>query len=370
MSASSTRTEPPAVASPDAPVPLDPEEAWAAVLARDPSYDGRFFFAVATTGVYCRPGCAARRPRRENVRFFATAAEAQAAGFRACKRCRPNEDRPSAARASVERARAYLEEHLDENVTLERLARAACMSAFHLQRTFKRHIGLTPRQYVEARRAERLKARLRAGDTVSRATFEAGYGSASRVYEQAAAHLGMTPGAYRKGGPGMRIRFTTAATTLGCILVAATERGLCSVTLGDDVASLEEDLRREYPRADIQPGGDQLRAWVEAIVAYVEGSARDLSIPLDVQATRFQLRVWRALQEIPYGSTRSYRDVAEAIGQPTAARAVARACATNRVALVIPCHRVVHADGDPRGYRWGSERKRRLLEMEAAAAEA
>ncbi|HET9985721.1 MAG TPA: bifunctional DNA-binding transcriptional regulator/O6-methylguanine-DNA methyltransferase Ada [Longimicrobiales bacterium] len=351
-------------------MPVDAEEAWAAVLTRDPSYDGRFFFAVATTGVYCRPGCASRRPRRENVRFFATAAQAAAAGFRACKRCRPSEDRPSAAQTSIERARAYLEDHLDENVTLERLARVAYMSAYHLQRTFKRHLGLTPRQYVEARRAERLKARLRAGDTVSRATFEAGYGSASRVYEQVDAHLGMTPGAYREGGRGMKIRFATAVTPLGRILVAATQRGLCAVTLGDDAASLEAGLRREYPRASIEPAGEELRAWVEAIVSYVEGTARDLAIPLDVRATRFQWRVWRALQEIPYGSTRSYREVAEAIGQPTAARAVARACATNRVALVIPCHRVVRGDGDTRGYRWGEARKRHLLEMESASAEA
>lgn len=348
---------------------LDPEEAWTAVLARDPRRADGLLYAVTTTGVYCRPGCASRTPRRENVRFFATPAEAEAAGFRACRRCRPDRDRPSAARAGVERAREYLEAHLDETVTLERLARAVHVSAYHLQRTFKRYLGLTPREYVEARRAERLKERLREGDTVSRATFEAGYGSASRVYEQAGPRLGMTPGAYRGGGRGERIRFATAETPLGRVLVAATARGVCAVALGDDEAALEDGLRREYPRARIEPAADGLREWVEAIASSLDGAAEPLPVPLDVRATAFQQRVWKALREIPYGSTRSYREVAEAIGQPAAARAVARACASNPAALVIPCHRVVRGDGAPGGYRWGAERKRRLLEREAGAGE-
>ncbi len=285
-------------------------------------------------------------PRRENVRYFETPAEAEAAGFRACKRCRPAEERQSAAEISVERARTYLDEHLDENVTLERLSRVAYMSAYHLQRTFKRRIGLTPRQYVDARRAERLKLRLREGDTVSRATFEAGYGSASRVYEQVGAHLGMTPGAYREGGRGATISYATAETPLGRLLVAATERGLCAVTLGDDDASLEAALREEYPRASLEPAGPEVTAWVAAVVSYVEGASRDLAITLNVEGTRFQWQVWRALQQIPYGTTSSYGQVAEAIGRSRAARAVARACATNRVALVIPCHRAVRSDGE------------------------
>ncbi len=341
------------------------DEAWTAVLDRNQDYADSFLYAVLSTGIYCRPGCASRPPRRENVRFFATPAEAEAAGFRACKRCRPDRGGPSATQRSIEAARQYLDAHLDETVTLERLARVAHMSAHHLQRTFKRQVGLSPRRYVEVMRAERLKERLREGDTVSRATFEVGYSSTSRVYEQVDSHLGMTPGTYRRGGQGMSIRFATAATPLGRVLVAATERGVCAVTLGDDDATLEAELRREYPRATIEPAGDQLRGRVEEIVAYLEGEKTSLRMPLDLPATDFQRRVWQALQEIPYGTTYSYSMVAEAIGKPTAARAVARACASNQVALVIPCHRVVRGDGELSGYRWGPERKRFLLELEA-----
>ncbi len=344
---------------------IDDDEAWAAVRSRDAAYAYRFIYAVASTGIYCRPGCASRLPRRENVRFFAGPAEAEAAGFRPCKRCRPDRDGLTATRRAIELAREYLDAHLDETVTLERLARVAHMSPHHLQRTFKRFVGLSPHRYVEARRLERLKQRLREGDTVARATYEAGYGSTSRLYEQADLYLGMTPGAYRRGGEGMRIRFTTAATPLGRLLVAATERGLCAVTLGDDDDALVDDLRREYPRATIEPAGAGLRDWVDQILAYLEGERTSLPLPLDLPATDFQRRVWQALREIPYGHTRSYGELAEAIGRPTATRAVARACASNRVALVIPCHRVVRGDGDPSGYRWGPERKRRLLELEA-----
>jgi AraC family transcriptional regulator of adaptative response/methylated-DNA-[protein]-cysteine methyltransferase len=348
---------------------VDSEEAWTAVLARNADYNGRFLFAVVTTGVYCRPGCASRTPRRENVRFFTVPSEAEAAGFRACKRCRPNEDRSSAAQRSVEKARQYLDAHLDETVALESLAQVAHMSAYHLQRTFKRQVGLTPRKYVETRRANRFKERLREGGTVTRAIFEAGYSSTSRAYEQVDSHLGMTPTAYRKGGQGMRIRFVTASTPLGRVLVAATDRGVCGVTLGDDDATVDAELRREYPRATIEPAAGELREWVEEIVSYLEGTTRGLPMPLDMQATSFQWRVWQALREIPFGETRSYREVAKAIGQPTAARAVARACASNRVALVIPCHRVIRGDGELSGYRWGPERKRLLLEQEAGAEE-
>lgn len=343
---------------------IDPAEAWAAVLARDPAYADRFIYAVASTGIYCRPGCASRLPRREHVRFFAAPAEAEAAGFRPCKRCRPDRGGRTAMLRTIEAARQYLDAHLDESITLDRLARVVQLSPHHLQRTFKHHVGLSPRRYVEARRLERLKERLREGDTVSRATVEAGFGSTSRLYEQTDAHLGMTPGAYRRGGAGMEISYATAATPLGRLLVAATGRGVCAVTLGDNDAALEAALRREYPRATIEPAGEGLREWVEAIVAYLEGARPRLPLPLDLPATDFQRRVWQALQEIPYGATRSYRELAEAIGAPTAARAVARACASNRVALLIPCHRVVRGDGDLSGYRWGRERKRKLLELE------
>jgi AraC family transcriptional regulator of adaptative response/methylated-DNA-[protein]-cysteine methyltransferase len=256
---------------------------------------------------------------------------------------------------------------MDETVTLDRLAEAVHVSPFHLQRTFRRYVGLTPRQYVEVKRAERLREQLRDGETVSRAGFAAGYSSSSRVYEQADAHLGMTPGTYQAGGKGMDIRYATTSTPLGRVLVAATERGVCAVSLGEDGGRLVSGLRDEYPAARIEAGGPTQKSWLDFVVAFVEGRVRRLAIPLELQATTFQWRVWRVLQDIPYGATRSYGDVAEALGQPGAARAVARACATNPAALVIPCHRVVPKHGGPGGYRWGTECKKRLLAMESAA---
>ncbi|RMH20881.1 MAG: bifunctional DNA-binding transcriptional regulator/O6-methylguanine-DNA methyltransferase Ada [Acidobacteria bacterium] len=343
---------------------IDKEEAWAAVAGRDASRDGAFVYAVVTTGVFCRPGCASRRPKRANVRFFAGAEEAAAAGFRPCKRCRPHDDGPSAALRAVERARRYLDAHLDETVTLERLAAIAHLSPFHLQRTFKRRFGVSPRAYVEARRAARLRTRLRAGEGVLEAGFAAGYGSASQLYEQADARLGMTPATYRRGGEGMLIRFATAATPLGRVLVAATSRGICAVSLGDDDDALESSLRREYPRADVRRDDGELTALVAAILAHLEGTGEP-SLPLDVRATAFQERVWQALRRIPYGERRTYGEIAAALGRPRAARAVARAVASNPTALLVPCHRVVRADGKAGGYRWGEERKRRLLRREA-----
>lgn len=342
----------------------DESAAWAAVQARDAAYDGRLVYAVASTGVYCRPSCPSRRPRRDRVAFYATPDEAEGAGYRECRRCRPRNAGPGAAERCVERARAYLDAHLDETVTLERLGRAAAMSPTHLQRTFKRVVGMSPREYVAARRAERLKARLREGDTVSRATFEAGYGSGSRVYEQAAPRLGMTPATYRRGGRGEQIRFTVAPSPLGRLLVAATERGVCAVTLGDTDEGLEEALRREYPDARVERAEEGLDEWVASVLRHLEGEEPALSLPLDVRATAFQWRVWKALREIPRGATRSYGEVAASLGMPSGARAVARACASNRVALVIPCHRVVREDGGMGGYRWGIERKEELLRRE------
>lgn len=344
-----------------------PEEAWVAVRDRDERYVGRFLYGVMTTGIYCRPGCASRTPKRENVRFFSSAEGAESAGLRPCRRCRPDgAGQPGAAR-SVALAREYLEAHLEETVTLERLSRVAHMSPHHLQRTFKRLTGLSPREYVRAGRMRRMKARLRAGDTVSRAAYEAGHGSTSRVYEHAEAHLGMTPGRYRQGGEGEQIAFAIEHTSAGWLLVASTERGLCSVALGDDAGELEAGLRSEFDRAEIAPARDELRGWVAAILRYLEGQGMLPSGPLDVRATAFRLRVWSALQQIPFGSTVSYSQLAEAIGAPGAARAVAAACADNPVALVIPCHRVVRGDGSVSGYRWGPDRKRQLLEMERSA---
>ncbi|MDB4948984.1 MAG: bifunctional transcriptional activator/DNA repair enzyme protein Ada [Gemmatimonadetes bacterium] len=349
---------------------VDAETAWTAVLARDGEQDGRFVYAVATTGVYCRPTCPSRRPRRENVAFYAAPADAERAGFRACRRCRPDRDDASATERALERARQALDAALDAPPTLEELGRMVGVSAFHLQRTFKRRFGASPRQYVEAARAERLKAGLRRGDTVSRATYEAGFGSGSRVYERADALLGMTPAAYRRGGAGQQIRYTVAPSPLGAILVAATERGVCAVTLGDDAAALEAGLRAEYPAAEMRREDAELSAWAAAVSAFAAGRSRALEVPLDLRATAFQLLVWKALREIPFGVTRSYGEVAAAIGQPSAARAVARACAGNRVALAIPCHRVVPASGEVGGYRWGTDRKRRLLAQEHTAPDA
>lgn len=347
---------------------IDETSAWDAVLGRDTRRDGQFVYAVASTGVYCRPSCPSRRPRRDNVRFFTQPDEAERAGFRACRRCHPRDSAAPEARL-VERACAWLDAHLDEPVTLEDLGRAVGVSPWHLQRTFKRLTGLSPKEMVRARRMERLKERLQQGDDVAAATYEAGFGSGSRVYERSDARLGMTPATYRRGGAGMRIRFATADSPLGLLLVGVTERGVCAVALGDSEEALAADLRREYPRAEIEranthednPGEDELGQRIAAVLGYLEGTSPHLSLPVDVQATAFQERVWKALQEIPSGETRTYGEIAAALGQPQAARAVAQACATNPVALVIPCHRVVRGDGESGGYRWGAERKSRIL---------
>lgn len=344
------------------PVP-EPDIAWQAVSERDVRYNGQFVYAVASTGIYCRPSCPSRRPRRDQVAFFSGPAAAEAAGYRACRRCHPRDGATAATRA-VERARAFLEEHLDEPVTLARLADAVGMSPFHLQRSFKRALGLTPREYAAGRRADRLRATLREEPSVSRAVYAAGYGSSSRVYERAGDRLGMTPATYRRGGRGARVAFATAASPLGRLLVAGTERGVCFVALGADDAEVEAALRRELPEAEITRGGAAVDEWLAAVVAHVEGERSPLDLPLDVRATAFQLRVWRALRTIPPGQTRSYSEVARALGLPTGARAVARACASNPVAVIIPCHRVVGSDGALTGYAWGVERKRKLLERE------
>lgn len=342
---------------------IDETSAWDAVMGRDSRRDGQFVYAVATTGVYCRPSCPSRRPRRERVRFFAAPDEAERAGFRACRRCHPRDGAAPEARL-VERACAYLENHLDEPVTLEALGQALGVSPWHLQRTFKRVTGVSPKEMVRARRMERLKERLQQGDDVAGATYEAGFGSGSRVYERSDARLGMTPATYRRGGAGMSIRYATATTPLGRLLVAVTERGVCAVALGDTDEELATGLRHEYPRAVIEraePGEAGLAERIAAILEFLAGSAPHLALPLDVRATAFQERVWKALQEIPVGETRTYGEIAAHLGHPQAARAVARACATNPVALAIPCHRVVRGDGASGGYRWGAERKSRIL---------
>jgi AraC family transcriptional regulator of adaptative response/methylated-DNA-[protein]-cysteine methyltransferase len=339
---------------------------WAAVLGRNTAADGRFVYAVASTRIYCRPSCPSRRPNRRHVRFFSTPEAAEADGYRACRRCRPRETETDAVRR-VREAQRYLDRHLDETVTLERLGAAVGLSPYHLQRTFKRLTGVTPRSYAGARRMERMKSRLKVGDSVSRATYDAGFSSPSRAYDQSRTRLGMTPGAYRQGGSGISIRFTIVDTALGAVLVAATGRGVCAVTLGDDARALEACLRAEFPAARIDPADDELRGWAGAVVRRLAGDEAE-RVPLDVRGTAFQWRVWEALQRIPHGTTRTYAQIARDLGQPSAARAVARACATNQVALVIPCHRVVREDGALGGYRWGLERKRALLDAERRRA--
>ncbi|HVZ78597.1 MAG TPA: bifunctional DNA-binding transcriptional regulator/O6-methylguanine-DNA methyltransferase Ada [Gemmatimonadaceae bacterium] len=350
-------------AAQDAP-PLSDAAAWRAVLARDARYDDRFVFAVSSTGIFCRPSCPARRPRREHVRFLADARAAERAGYRACKRCRPASAGPSRADQAVQAACAWLESHVDVRVTLAELARRVGMSPHHLQRTFVRAVGVSPREYQDALRRRHFTQRLRAGDTVSKATFDAGYGSSSRVYGRRAVRTSITPAQVRRGAPGAHITFTITACSLGRLLVAGTDVGVCAVALGDSDQALERSLRADFPRAEISRAGRTHDAWVAAVVALVDGRASHGNLPLDVRGTAFQWKVWKALQRIPRGRTLSYGELAAQLGQPTAARAVARACATNPVALVIPCHRVVRGSGALGGYRWGVERKARLLEAE------
>jgi AraC family transcriptional regulator of adaptative response/methylated-DNA-[protein]-cysteine methyltransferase len=350
-------------AEPTTPV-LDRDEAWRAVERRDPSFDGRFVYAVRSTRIYCRPSCPSRRPLRERVTFYAAVEAAEADGYRACKRCQPREELASAAAVAVERARQIIEQHPDQVVTLGNLAAKVGMSPFHLQRTFKRLLGVSPREYQDALRVTRFKSRLRAGDTVSRATYEAGFGSSSRVYERSDNALGMTPAAYRRGGVGMRITYTIVDSPFGKLLVGATDRGVCAVALGDSEEALTRALRTDFPRAEIERGDEMHRDWVEEIVGHVGGGNLGLSVPLDVQGTAFQQQVWALLRKIPPGRTRSYSEIASELGNPRATRAVAQACASNPIAVVIPCHRIVRNDGALGGYKWGVGRKQTLLDRE------
>jgi AraC family transcriptional regulator of adaptative response/methylated-DNA-[protein]-cysteine methyltransferase len=345
------------------------EPRWNAVMARDPGHDGEFVFAVSTTGVYCRPSCAARRPRRENVRFFLTPELAEQAGYRACLRCRPRSVSGNASADGVKAICRFIEQHLDEPLTLARLGKEFQQSPFHLQRRFKAVLGITPREYADSCRLRSLKRSLQSGDSVTRAMYDAGYGSSSRLYEKTASQLGMTPDKYRRGAIAAAIRYACADSPLGRMLIAATERGICSIQFARSDGELIEGLKREFPFAvrKVDEGG--LRSWASALLKHMRGRDLDSSLPLDIRATAFQRRVWTYLQSIPFGATRSYSQVAKGIGRPTAVRAVARACATNPVAVAIPCHRVVREDGSMGGYRWGIERKKALLEMEQSVVE-
>jgi len=337
---------------------------WEAVVARDAGRDGEFVFAVSTTGVYCRPSCPARRPRRENVRFFSRPEHAEHAGYRACLRCRPKSFSGNTQSDGVKAICRFIEQHLDEPLTLARLGKEFRQSPFHFQRRFKAALGITPREYADSCRLRLLKRNLQAGDSVTRAMYDAGYGSSSRLYERTASQLGMTPDKYRRGAIAAAIRYTCADSPLGRMLIAATDRGICAIQFARSDGELLEGLKREFPFAGRKADDGGLQSWVGALLQHMHGKELDSSLPLDIRATAFQRRVWAYLQSIPFGATRSYGQVAKAIGRPRAARAVARACATNRIAVAIPCHRVVREDGSMGGYRWGMERKKALLEME------
>ncbi|MCL4370296.1 MAG: bifunctional DNA-binding transcriptional regulator/O6-methylguanine-DNA methyltransferase Ada [Chloroflexi bacterium] len=347
---------------------MDEEICWQAVLARDAGWDDRFVYGVQSTWIYCRPSCPSKRPHRDRVLFFPRPDAAEQAGFRPCLRCRPQDPGPGRELELVGEICRRIQGRPEEPSSLAALAAAAGIGPHHLQRTFKRVTGISPRQYAEACRLGLLKERLRDGQGVADALYEAGYGSSSRLYERAPLRLGMTPAVYRRGGRGVRIGYTIVDCPLGRLLMAATERGVCAISLGDSDDALEAELRREYPEAEIHRDDAGLTGWTGMLLGYMSGPGRQLDLPLEVRATAFQWRVWEELRAIPCGSTRSYGEIARSIGRPTAARAVARACAGNRLALVIPCHRAIRGDGDPGGYRWGMDRKQRLLARERAAA--
>jgi AraC family transcriptional regulator of adaptative response/methylated-DNA-[protein]-cysteine methyltransferase len=353
---------------------LDETFCWEAIQKRDRSQDGLWYVGVVTTGVYCRPSCASRHALRRNVRFYATSQEAERAGLRPCLRCRPLEAASGTAGADrMWELCRYIDSHSDERVDLEALATYAGLSRFHLQRTFKAVVGVTPKQYADARRVAKLKSGLKRAKDVAEAVYDAGFGSSSRVYERADTRLGMTPNQYRRGGEGVEITYAVEETALGLMMIGATDRGICFLQFGDSQAELVAALRKEYPKAQVEAMaaamgelGTPFRAWMETLRNHLAGQPASAAheIPLDIRATAFQMRVWNYLQTIPQGQVQSYREVASGIGRPSAVRAVARACASNTVAIVIPCHRVIRGTGELGGYRWGLARKRALIDLE------
>jgi len=346
------------------------DQLWQAVVSRDAHFDGKFVFAVSSTKVYCRPSCPSRRPSRERVSFFKLPEAAEQAGYRACLRCKPRTlNVPDPQSALVQRVCRLLDDAGEgEALKLAELAARVGVSSFYLQRTFKRVMGISPRQYVTARRFGNFKQLVREGESVTNALYDSGFNSSSRVYEQAAEELGMTPATYGRGGRGVKIDYTVVASPLGRLLVAVTERGVCAVRMGDTDTELEKDLRAEFPSAIIARDDSSLQETVTKVLRHLTHNEPHLDLPLDIRATAFQRQVWEKLRAIPYGETVSYADVAKALGKPGAVRAVGRACATNPVALVIPCHRVVREDKSLGGYRWGLDRKQKLLDLERAEA--
>ncbi len=340
---------------------------WQAVAGCNPEADGSFVYGVRTTGVFCRPSCASRRPKRENVQFYLNVKEAIEAGYRACKRCRPADE--SDRHSELVRRACEILENSEQAPDLKTLAADLGVSPYHFHRVFRKKLGVTPLEYLESLRTQRLQASLPQSASVAEAIYASGYGSGSRVYADASQRLGMTPGKYRRGGEGELIRYGIVPSRLGLLLVAGTARGVCTIAFADEDEELEDLLKERFPKATLEPVDTQLDAWIRKTVAYVDRPQASLEIPIDVRGTAFQQRVWKALRDIPFGETASYTDIAEQIGQPTGARAVAGACAANRIALAIPCHRVVRSDGSVSGYRWGVERKRVLLEAERAASD-
>jgi len=347
---------------------LTEDSRWQAVLARDGASDGKFVFAVSSTGVYCRPSCPSKRPRRENVTFFRRPQEAESAGFRECLRCRPKALAGNPRQQIVKAICRYIEQHLDEPLTLTKLGEAFRQSPFHLQRTFKAVLGITPKEYADSCRMRGFRQNLKAGHSVTRAMHDAGYSSTSRLYSRTASELGMEPSKYRRGAIAAPIRYTCADSPLGRVLIAATDKGVCSIQFASSDEELEQGLKREFPFAVRRREDAVLAGFVQQVVNRISGTEPAPSLPLDIRATAFQRRVWSYLQSLDFGETRSYSDVAKAIHQPSAVRAVARACASNPVAVAIPCHRVVRSDGALGGYRWGLDRKKALLEIEACAS--
>jgi AraC family transcriptional regulator, regulatory protein of adaptative response / methylated-DNA-[protein]-cysteine methyltransferase len=345
------------------------EDWWQAVLRKDKGQDGRFFFGVLTTGVFCRPSCPARQPLRKNVRFYRTAAEALADHLRPCLRCRPLAiERDESAETRIRALCDFIRENSFELLSLERLGQKAGLSRFHLQRTFKAVVGMTPRQYLEACRLEVLKKQFRSGNSLTGAIYDAGFGSNSRVYERVSTRLGMTPTEYRAGGEHVSISHVTIQSPVGLVMIGATDRGLCFVQFGDSESELFQMLRTEYPAAALmemkEPYPEQFGPWVDALTRHLSGDPHRLRLPIDIRGTAFQFRVWTYLQSIPYGEVQSYSEVARGIRNPAAGRAVAQACAANKVAIAVPCHRVIRGNGEMGGYRWGVARKRTLIDLE------
>lgn len=338
-------------------------EKWRAVVARDASKDGSFVFAVRSTGIYCKPSCPARHAHIDQIQFFQGPSEAEHSGFRACRRCRPNGDGPTTAQL-IERVCDYIEANLNRKLTLSSLSREAGQSTFHFQRTFKRILGVSPRQYVDARRVEKMKSSLRHGETVTNSLYNAGFSSRSRVYEKPHPQLGTSPGTFRRGGEGLQIRFAITDSPVGRLLLGATAKGLCAVCIGGSDQAVEAALREDYYAAEILRADDELKKWTEGFSQYFSGQSFPAELSMDIQATAFQLKVWKQIQAIPYGETSTYTTIAQRLGKPRAVRAVANACASNPVAIAVPCHRVVGKKGDLRGYKWGLKRKEKLISLE------